>query len=175
MRIGLAAIDVLNSLIGWVLAAMLAVISVVVLIQVVVRFVLTAVGISISAAWTEELARYLLCWMVFLGAAYGCRKAQLMSLDFAVSRLPGVFGQVARYVALVICLGFFLLLIQVGWAFMEFGRSETSPVMRLSMQWIYAAIPVGAAVMVLNTIGLMLEAWVTRSDIRSIGSEAALD
>jgi TRAP-type C4-dicarboxylate transport system permease small subunit len=175
MRIGLAAIDGLNSLVGWVLAALLAVISVIVLIQVIVRFVLTAVGINISAAWTEELARYLLCWMVFLGAAYGCRKAQLMSLDFAVSRLPGAFGQVARYVALVICLCFFAMLIQVGLAFMEFGRSETSPVMHLHMHWIYAAIPVGAAVMIVNTIGLMLEAWITRSDIRSIGSETALD
>lgn len=175
MRFGLAAIDVLNSVIGWLLAALLAVISVVVLLQVFVRFVLTAMGIGVSAAWTEELARYLLCWMVFLGAAYGCRKAQLMALDFAVSRLPGAFGQAARYLAILICLGFFLLLVQVGWEFTEFGRTEASSVMRLPMHWIYAAIPVGAAVMVVNTIGLMLEAWVTRADIRTIGSETALD
>jgi TRAP-type C4-dicarboxylate transport system permease small subunit len=175
MRVGLAAIDLLNSLIGWVLAALLAVISVVVLLQVFVRFVLTALDAGVSAAWTEELARFLLCWMVFLGGAYGCRKAQLMSLDFAVSRLPGFLGQAARYVAILICLGFFLLLVQVGWAFAEFGRTESSPVMRLPMHWIYAAIPVGAAIMVLNTIGLMFEAWSRRVDIRTIGSETALD
>lgn len=175
MRAGLAVIDGVNRLLGWALAALLAVISVVVFIQVLVRFILTAIGVDVRASWTEELARYLLCWMVFLGAAYGCRKAQLMALDFAVSRLPGLFGQAAKYVSLLLCLGFFLLLVQVGWSFVEFGRTEASPVMRISMHWIYAAIPVGAALMVVNTLGLMLEAWATRSDIRAIGSEQALD
>lgn len=175
MRVGLAVIDGINRVVGWGLALLLAVISVVVLIQVLVRFILTAIGVDVSASWTEELARYLLCWMVFLGAAYGCRKAQLMALDFAVSKLPGAAGQAARYLSLLLCLAFFLLLVQVGWSFVEFGRSEASPVMRLGMQWVYAAIPVGAALMVVNTLGLMMEAWVTRTDIREIGAAEALD
>ena len=175
MRFGLMAIDGLNRLVGWFLAALLMVISIVVFIQVLVRFVLTAVGLDIQASWTEELARYLLCWMVFVGGAYGCRKAQLMALDFAVSRLPGMLGQAARYLSLILCLAFFLMLVQVGWAFMEFGQTETSPVIRLRMHWVYAAIPFGAGLMVLNTIGLMLEAWITRTDIRSIGVEQAID
>ena len=175
MRVGLAAIDGLNRLLGWALAALLAAIAVVVMIQVLVRFILTAIGVDVRASWTEELARYLLCWMVFLGAAYGCRKAQLMALDFAVSKLPGALGQAARYLSLLLCLGFFLLLVQVGWSFVEFGRTESSPVMRLSMHWIYAAIPVGAALMVVNTLGLMLEAWTSRADIRAIGAAEALD
>jgi TRAP-type C4-dicarboxylate transport system permease small subunit len=175
MRLGLAAIDGLHRLVGWVLAGLLAAVSVVVLIQVLVRFILTAVGIDVRASWTEELARYLLCWMVFVGAGYGCRKAQLMALDFAVSRLPGRFGQAARYLSLILCLGFFVLLVQVGWTFVEFGRSEASPVMRLGMQWVYLAIPVGAALMIVNTLGLMLEAWATRTDIRSIGAAEAID
>lgn len=175
MRAGLAVIDALNRVVGWILAALLSVIAVVVLAQVIVRFVLSSIAPGVSAPWTEELARYLLCWMVFLGGAYGCRKAQLMALDFAVSRLPGALGQAARYLSLLLCLGFFLLLMQVGWTFVEFGRSESSSVMRLSMHWIYAAIPVGAALMTVNTIGLMLEAWSTRADIRLIGVEEALD
>jgi TRAP-type C4-dicarboxylate transport system permease small subunit len=175
MRFGLAMIDGLNRVVSWALAALLAVIAVVVLLQVLVRFVLIPAGLGFPAAWTEELARYLLCWMVFIGAAYGCRKGQLMALDFAVSKLPGRLGQPARYLALLLCLGFFALLVKVGWSFVEFGRSETSPVMRAGMQWIYAAIPVGAALMIVNTIGLMLEAWVTRTDIRRIGAEEALD
>jgi len=175
MRFALAAIDGLNRAIGWSLAALLAAISVVVLLQVLVRFVLSPMGLAFPASWTEELARYLLCWMVFLGAAYGCRKAQLMALDFAVSKLPGGLGQAARYLSLLLCLGFFVLLVQVGWSFVEFGRTEASPVMRLRMDWIYLAIPVGCALMIVNTIGLMLEAWTTRTDIRLIGSEQALD
>lgn len=175
MRVGLAAIDGLHRMLGWLLAALLGVIAVVVFLQVFVRFVLTTAGIDVRASWTEELARYLLCWMVFLGGAYACRKAQLMALDFAVSRLPGVLGQAARYASLLLCLAFFLLLMQVGWAFVEFGRSEASPVMRLRMDWIYAAIPVGAALMVLNTLGLMLEAWTRRCDIRAIGAAEAID
>lgn len=175
MRAALAVIDGINRLLGWSLAALLAAIAVVVMIQVLVRFILTAIGVDVRASWTEELARYLLCWMVFLGAAYGCRHAQLMALDFAVSRLPGALGQAAKYLSLVLCLGFFLLLVQVGWSFMEFGRTESSAVMRMPMIRVYAAIPVGAALMVMNTLGLMLEAWISGADIRSIGAEQALD
>ncbi|MGF1659675.1 MAG: TRAP transporter small permease [Rubrimonas sp.] len=169
MRLILRAVDALNALLTAVVALLLGVVTAAVLAQVAVRFVLTAFGLNVSAPWTEELARYALIWMVFLGAGVGCRKAQLIALELIVQALPGRLGQGLRYAALALCVGFFALLIHVGLPFVELGRTETSPVTQIPKSLVYWAMPAGAAVMILNTLALIAEAVLDRRDIREIG------
>jgi TRAP-type C4-dicarboxylate transport system permease small subunit len=172
LRAVLWLVDRLNLLLTYAIGLLLAVMTIAVFTQVTVRFVLTAAGINISAAWTEEVARYVLIWIVFLGAGIGCRKRQLISLEFIVRALPALPGQGLVHAGLLLCLGFFGLLISVGLAFMELGAVETSPVMQIPKAWVYAAMPAGAALMILNTAALMTEALLDRRDIRSIGATA---
>jgi TRAP-type C4-dicarboxylate transport system permease small subunit len=148
---------------------LLAVMAFAVLSQVVVRFVLTAIGINLSAAWTEEVARYVLIWIVFLGAGIGCRKRQLIALEFVVRWLPSLPGQGLVYLGLLGCIGFFGLLISVGLAFMELGEVETSPVLQIPKAWVYAAMPAGAALMILNSVVLIAETLMRGRDIRMVG------
>lgn len=162
-------VDRLNLALTYVIGLLLAVMTVAVLTQVLVRFVLTTVGVNLSAAWTEELARYVLIWIVFLGAGIGCRKRQLISLEFVVRWLPSLPGQGIVHVGLLACIGFFALLISVGLAFMDLGAVETSPVMQIPKSWVYAAMPAGAGLMILNTATLMAETLLARRDIRLVG------
>jgi TRAP-type C4-dicarboxylate transport system permease small subunit len=53
---------------------------------------------------------------------------------------------------------------------MELGAVETSPVMQIPEAWVYAAMPAGAALMILNTAAVMAEALLDRRDIRTIGA-----
>lgn len=175
MRLILRAVDWMNIVLTGIVGALLAVMAAAVFGQVMVRFVLTAAGINVSAPWTEELARYVLVWVVFLGAAVGCRKAQLIALEFVVQALPSVPGQALRYATLLLCIGFFALLIQVGLPFYELGQTETSPVMRIRKSWVYLAMPVGCSLMIVNTLALMLQAAVERRDIRTIGGAAGAE
>ena len=171
----LTVLDALNAAVTWLIGALLALMSAAILIQVVVRFVLTAFGINLSAPWTEELARYLLIWIVFLGAGVGCRRAQLIALEFVVHRLPSLPGQTLRYATTLLCVVFFIFLVWVGFAFVELGESESSPVMVIPKSWVYWAMPVGCGLMAMNSLAFMAEALLTGRDIR-IGSEgAALD
>ena len=55
-----------------------------------------------------------------------------------------------RVVLMVIVVG--LVLIQQGWALVELGRLQQTPVMGLSKFWIYVAIPVGGALMLLYAL-----------------------
>ncbi|MBM3525351.1 MAG: TRAP transporter small permease [Alphaproteobacteria bacterium] len=170
------ALDHVNHFVLRLIGVGLMVITLVVFLQVLVRFVLTAIGINISAPWTEEVARYVLIWCVFLGAGVGCRKAQLISLEFVVRWAPGWTGQAMRYLALLLCAALFLLLINVGYQFVVvIGRTELSPVMQIPKTWVYWAMPAGAALMVVNTVALMAEAIVSRRDIRDIGGIASTD
>ncbi len=170
------ALDHVNRFAYRLIGVGLMVITVVVFLQVLVRFVLTAAGINIAATWTEEVARYVLIWCIFLGAGVGCRKAQLISLEFVVRWAPGPLGQAMRYLALLLCAAMFLLLIHVGYQFVVvIGRTELSPAMQIPKTWVYWAMPVGAALMVVNTVALMAEAIVSRRDIRDIGGIASTD
>lgn len=169
MRSIIWVVDRLNVGLTYLIGLLLAVMTFAVLTQVVVRFVLTAAGINLSAAWTEEVARYVLIWIVFLGAGIGCRKRQLISLEFVVRWLPSLPGQGLVHLGLLACIGFFGLLISVGFAFMELGAVETSPVMQIPKAWVYAAMPAGASLMILNTVVLIAETLMQRRDIRMVG------
>lgn len=175
MRTVLGLIDRLNILLTLVVGALLAVTAGAVLYQVIVRFVLTAAGIVVSAPWTEELARYSLIWMVFLGAGVGCRRAQMIALEFLVRRLPARIGVPIRYATIGLSLLFFVLLAWIGLPFVELGRTETSPVMNLDKSLVYWALPVGAGLMILNTLALVVEAALEGRDIRFAADGPAAD
>jgi len=173
VRIAISLLDRLNTAVYYLIGALLAVISAVVLLQVVVRFVLTSLGLNIAAPWTEELARYLLIWLIFLGAAVGCRRMQLISLEFVVGALPKAAAVAARHLALGLCLALFLLMLRYGVEFVQvLGRSELSPVMQISKTWVYWAMPAGAALMILNTLAFIGESWLGERDIRQLGGLA---
>lgn len=172
MRRFVVVVDRFNVLLTGVVALLLAVVAVAVFFQVLVRFVLTALGINISAPWTEELARYTLIWMVFLGAAVGVRHARMIALEFGIRKLPARAGVPIRYAVIMLTIGFFGLLFWVGLDFLELGRSETSPVLGITKEKVYWAMPVGMALMILNSLALIAETVVEGRDIRFAGDFA---
>lgn len=176
LRIVLRGLDGVNAAVRHGLGVLLALISVVVFVQVVVRFLLTNLGLNVAAPWTEELARYLLVWMIFLGAGLGCRRMQLIALEAVLSRLPRALGVAARLVALALCLALFALMIRFGAQFVEvIGRTETSPVLQIPKTWVYWAMPVGAALMAANTLAFVLETLLEGGDLRRSGSLGATE
>jgi TRAP-type C4-dicarboxylate transport system permease small subunit len=167
-----AAIDLLNKCVTLIVGALLMLVAAAVLWQVTVRFVLTAAGINISAPWTEELARYALIWMVFLGAGVGVRHAQMIALEFGVRKLPDRAGVVVRYLSIALAVAFFVLLIWVGLKFVDLGRSETSPVLGITKDLVYWAMPVGAALMIVNSMALVVDTVLKGRDIRFVADHA---
>jgi TRAP-type C4-dicarboxylate transport system permease small subunit len=172
VRVFLRATDGLNAVVTLAVGLLLMVVSAAVLWQVTVRLVLTAAGINLSAPWTEELARYCLIWMVFLGAGIGVRHARMIALEFVIRALPGGVGIPLRYGVTLLSVAFFALLIWTGIQFVELGRTEVSPVMRLRKDWVYWAMPVGAGLMILNSLALVVETLLEGRDLRYAADDA---
>jgi TRAP-type C4-dicarboxylate transport system permease small subunit len=60
-----------------------------------------------SAAWTEEIARYLLIATVFTGAAIGVVKNNHIQVDFFYNFMPAHVGRLMALVVDVLRIGFF--------------------------------------------------------------------
>jgi TRAP-type C4-dicarboxylate transport system permease small subunit len=166
LRVFVTAMDRVNAVATVLVAVLLAIVAIAVMGQVTVRFILTAFGINISAPWTEEIARYTLIWMVFLGAAIGVRHARMIALEFGVRKLPKGVGVPLRYAVMIKSMAFFGLLFWVGMDFLELGRSERSPVLGITRDYVYWAMPVGMVLMILNSLALIAETILEGRDIR---------
>ncbi|MEW6122953.1 MAG: TRAP transporter small permease [Pseudomonadota bacterium] len=163
----------LNTVLRHVVGAMLGVMVITVSIQICVRFVLPKMGIIVAAPWTEELARYLMVWCIFLGAAVASRSGALIAMDSVVDALPPALGDATRTLGLLITIAFFALLVWLGVRWVEFGMVETSTVMAVPMGWVYAAMPAGSVVAIVNILALMVERHFQRRSERRAAQAAA--
>ena len=102
--------------------------------------------------WYDEIARLLFVWIVFLGAAVGVRRSAHFRLHLLVDRFPPGLRRAAHVVGVLVVMGFGLLLIQQGWKLVELGQFQRTPVMGLSKQYVYLAVPAGGALVILYSL-----------------------
>jgi TRAP-type C4-dicarboxylate transport system permease small subunit len=102
--------------------------------------------------WYDEVARGCFVWVVFLGAALGVKRAAHFRLHLLVDRLSPNLQPAVAMLGLLAVVAFAAVLVQQGWALVELGRFQQTPVMGISKAWIYAAIPVGGLLMSLYAL-----------------------
>ena len=73
---------------AWVALGFFWVLGLTVFYQFVTRYVMND-----SAAWTEEIARYLLIGVVFIGAAIGVAKNNHIQVDFFYRHMPAAMAR----------------------------------------------------------------------------------
>lgn len=165
LRLAISALDGVNAIGKIVCGLLLAVATLSVTWQILVRFVLDTLGMNISAPWTEEIARYSFIWAVFIGVGVISRHAGLIAVEMLPQMLPSPYGKLVKLLAIGTTMAFFIVAGQVGYHFALDGMIETSPVLRLQMVWVYSALPVGAALTVLNLLALALEGLLLGRDV----------
>ncbi|PRY62746.1 TRAP-type C4-dicarboxylate transport system permease small subunit [Vreelandella songnenensis] len=119
------------------MAALIAVIT----LQIVSRVLFTAVG------WTEEVARFLLIWITFLAGTLAFQRGHHIAVTFAVEALPVRLRQVARFLAVLAVIAFMITLIVIGYRYMQVQSFQKSASLRLPMSYVYAIMPISAAIM----------------------------
>lgn len=136
---------------GYLIAAMLAVMVVLVFGNVVMRY-----GFNSGFTISEELSRWLFVWMTFLGAVIAMHERAHLGTDMLVARLPR-WGKKA-------CLGLgYLAMLGVCWLLFKGALDQTrinlttsSAIMEVSMGWFYAS---GMAFAVSAAIILLMDFW----------------
>jgi TRAP-type C4-dicarboxylate transport system permease small subunit len=135
------AIDRIVTNAVWALAAgLLALISVLGLYQVLIRFVFNQ-----PSSWTEEIIGRLLIWTVALGVVAAFRQGALVSVDVMLRWSRGRWRQAVRLVILIVTATFLGLLAWVGYDLAWRIRFQTFASVPISISWAYLALPVGAS------------------------------
>ena len=159
-RAFLRGVDAINWAIGWLMAALMAVMTVLIAWQVFARYVM---GSSLS--FSEEVARFSTVWLTMLGAAYAYRHGALIAVDLLPGLLRGRMGTALRIVIALASAVFALVLLREGWAITERVLPQTAPSTRVSMAWLYAAMPAGAAMILMNAMAVIAESLAPQPEV----------
>jgi TRAP-type C4-dicarboxylate transport system permease small subunit len=115
--------------------------------QVVGRYVFNK-----APGWSEELARYLMLWLTMLGAAAALRSGGHLSVTSLVDSLgPRALSVVLAFRDAVM-VGACGLLAWQGLLFAQLNGVQESAAMEISMTVPYAALPVGAALILVMVV-----------------------
>jgi len=138
---------ILSNAVEWVCMVLMVVLSIDLLLGVFSRYVMVR-----TFTWYDEIARGCFVWLTFLGAAVGVKRNAHFRLHIVVDRLSPRLRQVTVFLFPLVVIVFASVLIQQGLVFLELGRFQQTPVMGLSKMWIYVAIPIGGALMILYSL-----------------------
>jgi TRAP-type C4-dicarboxylate transport system permease small subunit len=139
----------------FVCAALLAASCTLVFVNVVLRY-----GFGQSLAWAEEASRYMMIWLAFLGAGLALREGAHIAVETLPDALPHALARIVRMVAITLVAGFLALILWLGWNYAEFAMMQRTPVLRLPVGYVYLAIPVGMALMLVHLL-LLARRYVT--------------
>ena len=105
--------------------------------------------------WAEEITRYVSIWVVFLAAGLGVRFGIHLSVDMLALAMPEPLRRAFFIFAYVMMLLFQGVLVYYGTQLAISNYAQQSASLQMPMTYAYAAIPVGAAIMVFETLRLI--------------------
>lgn len=127
---------------GFSIAALVVVVSA----QVISR------ALKISLPWAEELARFFMIWLTFIGCSLAvCRKGHL-SVDFFVNMAKPKLRFFIGSLTHIIIIAFFGLLVIYGIRLSVITIHTPSSTLQWSMGLVYSVLPISAAASIYFTL-----------------------
>lgn len=152
-------IDFYERLLRFVAGVSTAALVIIMMIQVVGRYVFGG-----SPIWAEELCRYILVWQTFLMVGYAYTKGELMSVDILPDLMTPKVRFVVKLVMLIPILIFLYLMVVNAHTYAVRFQRQVIPAgdfiwnslfgrdLGLSVFWIYISVAVGSALLALHMV-----------------------
>lgn len=118
--------------------AAMAAMSVIVFASVTIRYLT-----DYSIPWAEEVARYLMVWLTFLGVGPVLRLGGHVAVDTAQDSMSPRLARAVRLLNVVLIAGFFAALAWFGLAYVQRTLAQNTAVTEVSFAFVSAAGPVG--------------------------------
>ena len=140
---------------GWIALALFWALGLTVFYQFVTRYVMND-----SASWTEEIARYMLVAVVFVGAAIGVAKNNQIQVDFFYRHMPAAMGRWLSRAVDVLRTAFFAAAVVMTWQMMEkIGNQTRMTIVDAPMNIVYGVCLFGFAAMTFRSAQVARIHW----------------
>jgi TRAP-type transport system small permease protein len=80
------------------------------------------------------------------------QRGQHITVDFFTKLLPERWEHFLGVVANVITVGYLLVILSVAPAVVRASSLQTTPAMGINMEWVYLAVPVGASLILIESV-----------------------
>jgi len=119
----------------------------------------TRYALNDSASWTEEIARYLLICMVFIGAAIGVRKNTHIQVDIFYRFLPAPVARTVSTLVDVVRVMFFGYAVYLTYALMMKIGKQQMAIIDWPIGLIYAMVILGFMLMCFRAVLALVKHW----------------
>jgi len=138
----------------WIAVSVFWVLGGVVFYQFFTRYALNS-----SAAWTEEIARYLLIVVTFVGGAMATRRNTHIHLEFLYRFLPAKVGRVLATLVDLVRVGFLVYATYLSALLVPRMQFMNMTVVDFPMSYVYGMVTFGFAMMSYRAILLAITHW----------------
>jgi TRAP-type C4-dicarboxylate transport system permease small subunit len=138
---------------GHIAGAILAVMTGAVFVQVVIRYLGYA-----GFEGLDEVPRYLFVWLVMLGAAAAAHRGEHTALYYFRDRLTPRGQAIARVITSGASLLLFGAMIKASFVLVPNSHLQRSPGLDVPMGYVYVAVPIGAALIMLPLLAELVTA-----------------
>lgn len=116
--------------------------------------------------WAEELARYLMVWLVFFGIGAGAKQNRHFTVDNLVNALPKSTHKPLFMLRTIITVVYCGIIAYIGFGLIHSLKlmGQSSPAMRTPMWIIYSAVPVGLVIMIVRTLQFAIKKFILDKD-----------
>ncbi|SEA22336.1 C4-dicarboxylate transporter, DctQ subunit [Desulfuromusa kysingii] len=104
---------IINSIEESVIALLLATMTLLVFVEVILRF-----GFGIGLMWSQELTLTISAWMVLFGVSYGIKVGSHIGVDALVKIMPPTARRIISGISVVACLAYCSLFIKGAWVYL---------------------------------------------------------
>ena len=112
-----------------------------------------------SAAWTEEIARYLLICTVFIGVSAAVRMDRHIHVDLLYRLVPAPVGRALSTLVDLVKIAFFTYAAVLTWQMMDKMANYKMTIIDLPMNLVYGVCMAGFAFSALRSLQVGIENW----------------
>lgn len=137
----------LDRLIDMAIRLLLALLASTVFVAVIARYLF-----NFPLAWSEEVSRYSFVWLSFLGAEVCLRGRAHIGVDLLVKALPSTIQHLVEMGGRLLMGVMLVVLLIAGIKITPVTFDQQSPALGIPMSYVYLAVPVGTALMLLELL-----------------------
>ena len=119
--------------------------------------------------FTEELARYLYLWMVFIGFSYITKKGRNLCLQVVTQKIKGRKKAVFDIIINIFTIAAFMYIGYWSIEFIDFQWINPAPAMRFSLGIVYLIVPISMFLCIIRSLELIVK------DIRRLQGRLPFD